>query len=221
EAEVIDGIKKQLQQRINESFEQLCLLQEAQQQVQVDLQDKNIALGIDIDQYNLSDKFPNISFKPDSLRVPKGSTTPQQWEDFSRYNKDRADAEMKASNNLRKAIHHTLQQTDNDLEAQRIAMEYALRKRIHKFERVKDELEWQKKNVSFHKYIVGSQSLHALDGLEKNLHRINDDLAKNNSPMLDNRCMNIRQKLQTRPQTSIERNLTITGIEREKTKILA
>ena len=72
EAEVIEGIKKQLQQRINESFEQLCLLQEARQQVQADLQDKNIALGIDIEQYNLSDKSPNISFKPDSLRVPKG-----------------------------------------------------------------------------------------------------------------------------------------------------
>ncbi|XP_041359465.1 tektin-2-like [Gigantopelta aegis] len=284
EAEVIDGIKKQLQQRINESFEQLCLLQEARQQVQADLQDKNIALGIDIDQYNLSDKSPNISFKPDSLRVPKGSTTPQQWEDFSRYNKDRADAEMKASNNLREAIHHTLQQTDNDLEAQRIATEYALRKRIHEFERAKDELEWQKKNTEEEiaemendirnleeairdkinpmklaqtrlenrtyrpnvelcrdapqygltdevKQLEATkraleekcnQAKHALDGLEKNLHRINDDLAKkNNSPMLDNRCMNIRQKLQTRPQTSIERNLTITGIEREKTKILA
>jgi hypothetical protein len=73
EAEVIDGIKKALQTRINESFEQLCLLQEARQQVQADLQDKNIALGIDIDQYNLTDKSSQISYKPDSMRVPKGS----------------------------------------------------------------------------------------------------------------------------------------------------
>lgn len=76
------------------------------------------------------------------------STTPQQWEDFSRYNKDRADAEMQASNRLREAIHHTLHQTANDLEAQKVATEYAFRKRIHEFERAKDELEWQKKNVS-------------------------------------------------------------------------
>lgn len=76
------------------------------------------------------------------------STTPQQWEDFSRYNKERAEAEMKASTCLREAIHHTLQQCDNDLEAQRIATEYAYRKRIHEFERAKGELEWQKKNVS-------------------------------------------------------------------------
>ncbi|XP_067679176.1 tektin-2-like [Haliotis asinina] len=284
EVEVIEGIKKQLQQRVNESFEQLCLLQEARQQLQADLQDKNIALGIDIDQYNLTDRSPNISFKPDSLRVPKGSTTPQQWEDFSRYNKERAEAEMKASTRLREAIHHTLQQTANDLEAQRIATEYAFRKRIHEFERAKDELEWQKKNTEeeiadMENDIRGleesirakinpmklaqtrlenrtyrpnvelcrdapqygltdevkqleatkraleekcNQAKHALDGLEKNLHRINDDLAlKNNSLMLDNRCMNVRQKLQARPQSTIERNLTLTGMERQRSTVLA
>ncbi|XP_046332598.1 tektin-2-like [Haliotis rufescens] len=284
EVEVIEGIKKQLQQRVDESFEQLCLLQEARQQLQADLQDKNIALGIDIDQYNLTDRSPNISYKPDSLRVPKGSTTPQQWEDFSRYNKERAEAEMKASTRLREAIHHTLQQTANDLEAQRIASEYAFRKRIHEFERAKDELEWQKKNTEeeiadMENDIRGleesirakinpmklaqtrlenrtyrpnvelcrdapqygltdevkqleatkraleekcNQAKHALDGLEKNLHRINDDLAlKNNSLMLDNRCMNVRQKLQARPQSTIERNLTLTGMERQRSTVLA
>ena len=72
-----------------------------------------------------------------------------QWEDFSRYNKERAEAEMRSSNRLREQIHHTLQQTANDLDAQKQATEYAFRKRIHEFERAKDELEWQKKNVSY------------------------------------------------------------------------
>ena len=61
---------------------------------------------------------------------------------------DRANAEMKASQRLREAIHHTLHQTDNDLEAQKQATEYAYRRRIHEFQRAKDELDWQKKNVS-------------------------------------------------------------------------
>lgn len=76
------------------------------------------------------------------------STTPQQWEDFSRYNKERAEAEMRSSTRLREAIHHTLQECDNDLEAQKLASEYAFRKRIHETERAKKELEWQKANVS-------------------------------------------------------------------------
>jgi len=284
EVEVIDGIKKCLQQRISDSFEQLCLLQEARQQVQADLQDKNIALGIDVDQYNLSDRSANISYKPDALRVPKGSTTPQQWEDFSRYNKERAEAEMKSSNRLREQIHHTLQQTANDLEAQKQATEYAFRKRIHEFERAKDELEWQKKNteeeirelendirgieeairnkinptkkaetrlenrtyrpnvelcrdapqyglVDEVKQLYASkhaleeklkQSQHALDGLQKTLHRLNDDIAlKCNSLRLDNQCMGIRERLNPGPQSQVQKNLNLTGIERMKSAILA
>lgn len=76
------------------------------------------------------------------------STTPQQWEDFSRYNVDRAKAEMGASQRLREATHLTIHHCDNDLEAQRLAVDYALRKRIHEAERALDELNWQKKNVS-------------------------------------------------------------------------
>jgi len=69
---VIEAIKKQLQAQIHDSFEQLCRLQEARQQVLADLQDKNIALDIDIEQYNLTEDSSDISYKPDPTRVPKG-----------------------------------------------------------------------------------------------------------------------------------------------------
>ena len=69
---MIEGIKQQLQQNIHQAFEQLCVLQEARQQVLADLQDKNVALGIDVDQYNLTDESSEISFKPDPTRVMKG-----------------------------------------------------------------------------------------------------------------------------------------------------
>ena len=97
------------------------------------------------------------------------STTPQQWEDFSRYNKEKAEAEMQASTRLREAIHHTLQKTENDLEAQRVATEYAFRRRIHEFERAKDELEWQKKNVSTQTTGFIQARLYKIQGLFKDL----------------------------------------------------
>jgi len=78
------------------------------------------------------------------------STTPQQWEDFSRYNKERADAEMANSRRLREANHHVIQQTDNDLATQQAATDYALRKRVHELERALDELRWQKQQVIMH-----------------------------------------------------------------------
>jgi len=71
---VIEAIKKQLQAQISDSFEQLCRLQEARQQVLADLQDKNIALDIDVEQYNLTEDSSEISYKPDPCRIPKGYT---------------------------------------------------------------------------------------------------------------------------------------------------
>ena len=55
---------------------------------------------------------------------------------------------MDSSRRLREAIHHTIHQTDNDLAAQHKATDYALRKRVHEFEKAIDELNWQKKQVS-------------------------------------------------------------------------
>jgi len=284
EKEVIEGIKKQLQQKIDESFEQICLLQEARQQILADLQDKNIALGIDVDQYNLTEESSGISFKPDPTRVVKGSTAPQNWEDYSAYNRDRAEAEMSASRQLRVAIHHTLLQTDNDLNAQHTATEYAFRKRMHETKRAIDELNWQKQqteeeiadteteirrltdaihakknplklaetrlenrtyrpnvelcrdNVQYGlcdevKQLEASkhaleeklkQAQHALNGLEQNLHTINQDLAcKTNSLKLDEQCMASRQKLAARPQTSEEKNMAATGVTRQRSLVLA
>jgi len=169
-------------------------------------------------------------------------------------------------------------------DAQKQATEYAFRKRIHEFERAKDELEWQKKNTEAEiaelendirgieeairnkirptkkaetrlenrtyrpnvelcrdapqyglvdevKQLYASkhaleeklrQAQHALDGLQKTLHRLNDDIAlKTNSLRLDNQCMGVRQRLNPAPQTEIEKNLNLTGIERMKSAILA
>lgn len=72
--------------------------------------------------------------------------------------------------------------------------------------------------VYFYYYICR----HALDGLQKNLHRINDELErKNHALTLDSRCMDVRNRLKTRPQTISERNLTMMGIERAPTNFLA
>ncbi|TGZ74236.1 hypothetical protein CRM22_001047, partial [Opisthorchis felineus] len=73
------------------------------------------------------------------------TVTPQQWEEFSRYNWLRAQAEVGAGQRLREAIFHTLSKVANDLEAQAQATELALRNRRHELEQALDELKWQKK----------------------------------------------------------------------------
>lgn len=43
---------------------------------------------------------------------------------------------------------HLVLQTNNELEAQRIATEFAFRKRLREMEKIYSELKWQEKNVS-------------------------------------------------------------------------
>jgi hypothetical protein len=75
------------------------------------------------------------------------SVTPQQWLAFSKYNKDRSDAEMESSKRLREQIQQLVAQSLSDLDSQKNATEFGMRKRIHETEQAKDELLWQKKNV--------------------------------------------------------------------------
>lgn len=124
------------------------LLQEARHQLHLDITDKHTTLELDGECYQLNNNSANIGFQVNPTRTVKGSVTPETWDSFSNYNKLRAEAEMKASKHLREAIFATLQQTANDLEAQRQATEYAFRKRIHETNQAKSELEWQQNNVS-------------------------------------------------------------------------
>jgi len=143
EVEVIEGIKALLQQKVNESFEQLCLLHEVRHQLHCDLTDKYHALDIDGKCHDLNNESDDIAFQVNPTRTVKGSVTPESWDAFSQYNKHRGESEMKASRRLREAIFATLEKTKNDLEAQRRATEYEFRKRIHESEQTKNELEWQ------------------------------------------------------------------------------
>ena len=75
--------------------------------------------------------------------------TPQQWLAHSKYNKDKSDAEMHSSKSLRENIQQSMAQSKSDLDSQKNATEYAMRKRIHETECAHDELCWQKKNVRY------------------------------------------------------------------------
>jgi tektin-2 len=54
---------------------------------------------------------------------------------------------MESSKRLRENIQQTIAQSTSDLNAQKNATEFAMRRRIHEAEQAKDELNWQKKQV--------------------------------------------------------------------------
>nr|XP_002720733.1 tektin-2 [Oryctolagus cuniculus]XP_051688149.1 tektin-2 [Oryctolagus cuniculus] len=167
EVEVIEATKKALQQKIRQAFEQLCLLQEVRQQLNSDHRGKMETLEIDRGCLSLNINSPNISLKINPTRVPSGSTTLQQWDEFSRSNKNRAEAEMKAATELREIIALTIAETNNELEAQRVATEFAFRKRLREMERVYSELRWQEKNT-----------LEEIAELQEDIRHLEEDLRR-------------------------------------------
>nr|XP_009684131.1 PREDICTED: tektin-2 isoform X2 [Struthio camelus australis] len=202
EVEAIEKAKRDLQQRTNEAFEQLCLLQEARQQLNFDHRGKMEALEIDRVCLSLNVNSPNISFKVNPTRVPDGSTALQDWDNYSQRNKDHAEAEMKASNELREAIALTIARTNNELEAQRVATEFALRKRIRDLEKAYDELKWQEKNT-----------LEEIAEMEEDIRRLEDDLRRK---MQDLKLAHTRLETRTyRPNVELCRDQVQYGLTDE------
>ncbi|XP_072226434.1 tektin-2 [Leuresthes tenuis] len=147
EVELIERVQRGLQQHVDRAFEQLCVLQEVRHQLTADLQNKTDALDIDMSCLSLTIKSPHISLKTNPTRIPSGSSAPQEWVQFSQYNVIRAQEAMQASQQMRENTNLSRAQLQNELETQRRATEFALRKRNHHEELARDELQWQITNT--------------------------------------------------------------------------
>ncbi|XP_068432036.1 tektin-2 [Clinocottus analis] len=143
EVGLIESMQEALQQLIDKAFEHLCVLQEARHELTADLQNKMDALDIDMSCLSLTVKSSQISLKTNPTRVPQGSSTPQEWVQFSQYNVARAQEAMQVSQQMREDMSLTRAQLQNDLNAQHRATEFAFRKRTHHEDQARDELEWQ------------------------------------------------------------------------------
>ncbi|CAB1351230.1 unnamed protein product [Coregonus sp. 'balchen'] len=110
---------------------------ESRQQLSHDLQNKMEAQDIDLSCLSLTVTSPEISLKPNPLRIPIGQ-----------YNVARAQEEMQASLQLRDDMSVTRVQLQNELDTQRIATEFAIRKRTHHLEQACDETQWQMKSAT-------------------------------------------------------------------------
>ncbi|CAL9690768.1 unnamed protein product [Knipowitschia caucasica] len=143
ETSLIQKVQSSLQQLIDQAFEHLCVLQEHRQQLTEDLQNKMDALDIDTACLSLTRTSPQISLKPNPTRTPSGCCSPEEWLQFSRYNIARAQEAMHLSQQMRTEMRLSLAQLQNELDAQRSATEFSLRKRTHHEQQAKDALDWQ------------------------------------------------------------------------------
>ena len=74
EFETIENVRSMLHQKVNEAFEQICVLQDCHQQLYADLTDKHSGLGIDSESSGLGNTAENIAMQTDPTRIKKGYT---------------------------------------------------------------------------------------------------------------------------------------------------
>ncbi|KAF8570749.1 hypothetical protein P879_04019 [Paragonimus westermani] len=144
EQALLKEIYSDLQEQISEAFETLIRMQEASDAFYTDIADKNEAMQIDIDQYNLNEKSANVSFKPFATRKPQHQLDLQSWEDLSRNTLERARAELARGAELIHRLHLDVHQAANKMGAKSDRVGDALRLRIHDTERAIRELEFQR-----------------------------------------------------------------------------
>ncbi|KPP60494.1 hypothetical protein Z043_121506 [Scleropages formosus] len=100
------------------------------------------------------------------------STSPQEWEQFSRYNISRAQEETQTSQQLREDVTLTLAKVQSELQAQHAATNFALRKRYHKVDQACSELHWQQKTTR-----------EEVAELELDICRLEEDLQAKEAPL--------------------------------------
>jgi len=147
EEKIIVEAKRILAARSQEAFDQLMKLRQCRNDVASDLNGKYQATDIDSTALGLNENSSGLSYIKDLSQVALGNSDPIAWHAFSTKNRDAMETAIAESVQLRDLIETDIENTANDLEAQRIATNYAFRNRIHEFEQAKSELVWQKERT--------------------------------------------------------------------------
>lgn len=123
-------------------------LQEVRFKLELDIGDKREAQDIDSNQLALNKQSSVITYKVDSQRVPRNACTYNGWLQYCKELKDLADREMRESYSVRESLYVSRERAKNLLFAQQEKTELTIRKRIFETQRGRNELEWQKIQVS-------------------------------------------------------------------------
>ncbi|VDP94414.1 unnamed protein product [Echinostoma caproni] len=160
EQTLLKEIQQTLQTQIREAFEKLNQMEEAVGQFCIDIEDKDEAMRIDVDQYNLNERSAYVTYKPFVNRKPNPQVDLQTWEDLSRSRLDRAREEIARGNEVIHRLHLGLHQAVNRMGAKAERVEDAIRVRLHDTERAIGELEFQHRAVSvldFHEFLSSTE----------------------------------------------------------------
>lgn len=172
EVETIEGVQALLRRTLEQAIEQIRLNKKAKFQLEKDLKDKFTA--VDIDRYcaELRNNSAGLRFKDGAAKVEANSVCPEDWQDYSDANINKAERERQSSVDLRSLIDGILQQTSNDMRKQCSEVNFAFQKRINETKDSKSKMEDHLNKV-----------LAQIKEIEENISRLQKAIGDKEQPM--------------------------------------
>ncbi|XP_033333101.1 tektin-B1 [Megalopta genalis] len=162
---VIENVKQSLTQRIQAAWEKLNRLEEVTFKMALEVEDKDETIKIDKENLSLDRTCANISYKPNALRVPKGTISYETWMEHCQHSKMLADNELNDVYNFRESMNVMRERARNDVKAQQDVTDFSLRKRIYQTQKGRNELEWQKLKIQKEMEIMQKEIVRLEDAL--------------------------------------------------------
>jgi len=141
EVETIQGVQQMLQKTLDQATEQVRLNRKAIYNLEKDLKDKFTAESLDDKCSTMKNHMSNLYLKPGAAKVEANSVTPEEWEDYSDVNINKAEQERMSSKQLRSITDGILQQAANDMNKQKAETDLCFDKRIRETKETKSKLE--------------------------------------------------------------------------------
>ncbi|CAH8569178.1 unnamed protein product [Heterobilharzia americana] len=142
-----DDLYNNLQLQINEAFHILIELNDVSQLFYPDITNKNEAIDIDIDVYNMNEKSSSVTFKPFYDHSSQQLLDLQTWENISRETLEKAKIIMNKADDLLHRLHNSLHITINRIANKTGQVNGVLRMRSYDTLRALREIEYQLKST--------------------------------------------------------------------------
>ncbi|CAH8585660.1 tektin-2 [Schistosoma bovis] len=147
ERDLLKEIQTDLQRQIDEAIHLLVEINNVAKPFYSDILNKNEAVHIDIDVYNLNEKSSCISQKPFCERLPESSIDLQTWENISYQTLGNAENVIEKADDLLHRLHNSLHKAINRMASKASQVDNELRRRIHDTLRSLREIEYQIKST--------------------------------------------------------------------------
>ncbi|CAH8537430.1 unnamed protein product [Schistosoma turkestanicum] len=143
EHDLLKQLHTDLQNQIDESVRLLVEMNDVQKFFYSDILNKNDAVHIDTNVFNMNENSSCVSYKPFCERLPENPMDLQTWENISAEALENAENVIDKANELIHRMHNNLHKAINNMASKASQVNNALNSRIYDTQKAIGEIEYQ------------------------------------------------------------------------------